>query len=129
MKKELIIIIGIILLVIIGNIITQNYTKQCIARVNENLEDLKENVQSTQRDNTKLKEKMTNLEKDWDEMQEKLAFYIEHDELEKVETQIFLLKGHIEGELYKETLSEIEKCSFILEHIADKTALDIKNIF
>ena len=129
MKKEFIIIATIIFLVIIGNLVTQNYTKQCIARVNENLGDLKENIKSSDRNNEKLNEKMTKLEDEWEEMQEKLAYYIEHDELEKVETQIFLLKGHIEGELYEETLSEIEKCSFILEHIADKTALNIKNIF
>ena len=38
MKKELIICILIISIIVIANVITQNYTKQCVASMNENLE-------------------------------------------------------------------------------------------
>jgi len=126
MKKEIIVIIIIILAVVIGNIITQNYTKECISVINDELSELKKGAIDKDEN---LKKQVNDIQEHWDNMQEKLAFYIEHDELEKVETQIFILKGNTEAKLYKEMLAEIEKCSFILEHIADKTTLNIKNIF
>lgn len=77
----------------------------------------------------KYKEKSSDIRNRWDEMQELLSFYIEHDELEKVETQLAVINGQMESKLYDEAVVEIERCKFILEHIADKTAFNIKNIF
>ena len=132
MKKESIICIFVIISVVIGNIVTQNYTKQCVSKINDNLTKLEQEIKNDkkdEKDEKKLKEKLGYTREIWDEMQEKLAFYIEHDELEKVETQLFLLKGQLDTKLYDDAVPEIEKCIFILEHIEDKNALNIKNIF
>lgn len=136
MKKEIIISIIVIAIVIIGNIVTQNNTKQCVTELNGELADLKNSLIDVIDDNKKkdeyylkYKEKSTNIRDRWDEMQEVLSFYIEHDELEKVETQLAVMNGQMESKLYDDAVAEIEKCQFILEHIADKTAFNIKNIF
>lgn len=129
MKKELIICIVVITLVIVGNIFTQNYTKQCVSEINTELTDLKEKIGKQEKNEKEIENKVEEIKTTWDDMQERLAFYIEHDELEKIETQISLLKGEIEAKVYENTFAEIEKCIFILEHIADKTALNVKNIF
>lgn len=127
MKKELIICIVVIAFVIIGNIVTQNYTKECVKVMDEKLVSLKEVI--SKEEEKIVKGEIKQIKEDWDNMQERLAFYIEHDELEKVETQLSILDGQIEAKSYKDTFPEVEKCVFILEHIADKTALNIKNIF
>ena len=129
MKKELIICILIISIIVIANVITQNYTKQCVASMNENLEVLKEASLSEDVDKEKISNRLQKIEDNWNEFQQKLAYYIEHDELEKVETQIYAMKGFSEIEKYDEVVPELEKCIFILEHIQDKTKLNIKNIF
>ena len=131
MKKEIIICILVIAVVVIGNIVTQNHTKQCIQQINQELTDLKEKIMIPEKDGKQqeLKTKSQEIRKLWDDMQETLSFYVEHDELEKVETQLSLLTGEMETKLYDDAVPEIEKCQFILEHIADKTALTIKNIF
>ena len=132
MKKEIIICTIVILIVVMGNIITQNYTKKCVSSLNEQLSEIKESItieNKSDEEKTKLVTKSNDIKKAWDEMQELLCFYVEHDELEKVETQLFLLEGEMETELYADAIPEIEKCIFILEHIEDKTALTIKNIF
>lgn len=132
MKKELIICIVVIAFVMIGNIITQNHTKKCVNDLNEQLENLKEEVILQEKNKTKQEEfiqKSEEIKQNWDNMQETLSFYIEHDELEKIETQLTLLAGEMKTELYDDAIPEIEKCQFILEHVADKTALNIKNIF
>lgn len=137
MKKELIICIFIIVLIIVTNIITQNYTKNSVNKMSERLDVVSQIVcdnisTSTESSNiykNKIKQEVDNLENTWNELQEKLAYYIEHDELEKVETQIYAIKGFYEIEKYDEIVPEVEKCSFILKHIEEKTKLSIKNIF
>ena len=129
MKKELIICILIISIIVITNVITQNYTKQCVTTMNENLEVLKEASLSENVDKEKISNRLQKIEDNWNEFQQKLAYYIEHDELEKVETQIYAMKGFSEIEKYDEVVPELEKCMFILEHIQDKTKLNVKNIF
>lgn len=129
MKKELIICTVVVAIVIIGNVVTQNYTKQCVVIMDKQLSELKNEINKEDRDDKIIDNKIDETKIKWDEMQETLAYYIEHDELEKVETQVFLLIGQIEAREYKDTFAEIEKCLFILEHIKDKTALNIKNIF
>ena len=129
MKKELIICLMVISIVIIGNILTQDYTKKSAKEMNEQLSELRRELVKEEKNKDRITEKVNQVKEKWEERQELLAYYIEHDELEKVETQIFLLSGEVETELYEDAVPEIEKCIFILQHIEDKTALDIKNIF
>lgn len=129
MKKEVIICIVVVIFVIIGNIITQNYTRKSVETTNAKLIELKEKLSKVNKDEEGLIEAVKYIKEEWDEKQEKLAFYIEHDELEKVETQIHLLSGEVEAKLYEDAVPETDKCMFILEHIKDKTALNVKNIF
>lgn len=95
LKKEVIICIVVVIFVIIGNIITQNYTRKSVETINAKLIELKEKLSKVNKDEEGLKEAVKDIQEDWDEKQEKLAFYIEHDELEKVETQIHLLSGEV----------------------------------
>lgn len=132
MKKELIICILIITLIIITNVVTQNYTKECVALMNQKLdilkeESLNENINDENKKN--ISDTIKDIEDNWNSFQEKLAYYIEHDELEKVETQIWAMKGFSEIGKYNEVVPELDKCVFILEHIQDKTKLNVKNIF
>ena len=129
MKKELVICIFIIILIIALNVITQRYTKECVSQMNERLDILKEASLEEDIQEENITTEIENIENRWNEFQEKLAYYIEHDELEKVETQIFAIKGFSEIKKYDEILPELEKCIFILEHIQDKTKLNIKNVF
>ena len=129
MKKEIIICIVVVIAVIIGNIITQDYTAKCTKQINEQLSELKTEIKKENKNEEIINVKSKQIKQTWDDMQEKLAYYIEHNELEKIETQLFLLTGETEAKLYQDAIPEIEKCIFILEHVEDKTALNIKNIF
>ena len=60
---------------------------------------------------------------------EKLAYYIEHNELEKVDTEIVKAKADIEVQNYAIAIENLERCTFILEHIKDKNSLKIVNVF
>lgn len=127
MQREILISIIIVVLVVVLNVITQSYTIQKVETMSQELEVLKE--QMIQEEQEGITEKSDNIYAKWTEAYPKLAFYIEHDELEKVNTNLTGLKSYIEVGEYKEGIQELEKCKFILKHIKDKQAIKIENIF
>ena len=129
MKKELIICTIIVISIIIGNIITQNYTKETINITTQKLNELKSKI--TQEDilTEEVKNEILEIYDEWNKRHDKLAYYIEHDELEKVETDLTYLKSFIEVQEYKEAVSELDKTIYILKHIEEKNAFNLKNIF
>ena len=65
----------------------------------------------------------------WMGFHDKLAFYIEHDELEKIETELTALKGDIEVKKYDDAITQLDKSIFILKHIKYKYKFNLDNIF
>ena len=132
MYKEIIISIIILIGIITLDQITQRYTKESMESFSEKLsimkKDLKEEIEK-EKEEKNLEEEVKKLEIDWEEMYGNLAYFIEHDELEKIETQLKELKGNVEVKQYAEAIPGIEKCKFILEHIKQKDAIHIQNIF
>lgn len=129
MKKELIICSAIVIAIILGNILTQGYTKEVALYMDEELENLKEDLLQEEVDTEKVTGKITNIREEWEKRYQKLAYFIEHDELEKVETELSSLQANIETKEYKQGIPDLQKCIFILDHIKDKSSLQIKNIF
>lgn len=129
MRKEWIICIIVILLVVIANIITQNYTNKSVEFMDEELETLKQALLKEEVEKENIEQEMKEVMSKWKEKYGKLAFFIEHDELEKVETELTSLKANIEIEQYEEGIPDLEKSIFILNHIKEKFKFNIKNIF
>ncbi len=129
MHKELIICIIIILIVVATNAITQNYTKESVRVMDENLDKLEVALKEEEKDEEKLQQNLDDVMGKWRERYEMLAFFIEHDELEKVETELTSLKAEIGVEEYEQAVSSLERSIFILNHIKEKFKLNMKNIF
>ena len=131
MIKELIISIIIVVLIFVGNAVTENYTRESVDETKQSLSALREEIikNEDEVDVNITKEKIDDIHEQWDSRYEKLAYYIEHDELEKVKTELTGLRGYIEKEEYSEAVPELDKSVYILEHIKEKTALNLKNIF
>ena len=127
MYKETTICICIIILIILLDILTQNYTKTSTIEITECLSELKKEIEDKSLENAK--EKLGELDKKWDEKHDKLAYYIEHDELEKVDTAIVDAKSFVETEDYPSAVAEIDKAKFVMEHIKRKYAFNLQNIF
>lgn len=127
MYKELIICIIIIFVIISLNTITQNYTKYSIQKMNSNLDIVKELV--IEGNNEKTTEGLKKIREDWNETYEKLTYYLEHDELEKVSTKLANIGANIQTEEKAECIASIEECKYVLEHIREKLEFKIQNIF
>ncbi len=127
MWKEIIICIVIILMIFLGNYITQKYTTQSVTNLNDQLKELEEKIQTSENDI--IVSQMNELKNNWDERYKNLSFFIEHDELEKVETKLTAINGYIEADNLEEVRSNIQEAEFILKHIEKKYAVIIENIF
>ena len=91
--------------------------------------DSKTTLKILQMLNEEIKIKMKNVEDNWLRKKNKLEYFIEHDELEKVSSEIYIIKGNIEQEKYEDDISEIENTKFILKHLEDKYKFIFKNLF
>ena len=129
MNKEIIISTIIIVCVLGLNSITQNYTKESLDTMKQDLAELREEITQENMNNNKVKIAIDKASNNWEERYDKLAYYLEHDELEKVETRLTELKSNIEMEEIEQAVAEIDACSFVLEHIEDKESFKLKNIF
>jgi len=133
-KKEIIICIIVVIAISIGNIITQQYTKESVATISNDLEELKLDLNNKiknekEKTNDELSNSVDKITKDWESRHDKLAYYIEHNELEKVEDNLTGLDSLVSTEEYAEAIKELDKCVFILRHIEEKYAFNLENIF
>ena len=134
MKKEIIICIIVVIAIVLGNVITQNYTNESVKILSDELDELKINLNNKlekqeEKPKEELSKKIEKITNDWELRHDKLAYYIEHNELEKVEDNLTSLNSLISTEEYAEAIKELDKSIFILKHIEEKTKLSIKNIF
>lgn len=129
MTKELIICVIIIALIFAGDIVTQNYTKKAVEEATQGLNELREELIKDDVDSEILQTKISEISDKWNGRHKKLAYYIEHDEIEKVETDLSGVKGNIEVEEYSEATVEVDKTIYVLEHIKNKNIFNLENIF
>ena len=127
MIKELIIIIIVVALVIGLDIISNNYLKEAVADLSNELNALKVLIQEEKQE--KAQKQMKIVKDKWKEKYKVMAYYIEHDELEKVETELTRLSANIDVKEYEHCIEEIEASIFILDHIGQKEKLEIISIF
>lgn len=129
MFKEACICIVIVIVIILGNIITQDYTQKSVSKLNSELKNLRHHITQDVINDEMVKNNMETIYQIWEEKHDKLAYYLEHDELEKVETQLVSIKSFLETKDYDESICELDKSVFILEHIEDKYDFNLQNIF
>lgn len=129
MLKELAICVITVILIFVGNIITQNYTNNSIDTTSEELRKLREEMVKEEINSEIAIQGINEIYNNWNEKHKILAYYIGHDELEKVETDLSALKGYIEVEEYKEAVAELDRTIYVLRHIKNKTIFSLENIF
>ncbi len=127
MFKETVICVFIIILIVTLDIFTQNFTKNTVNEVTAIFSNLKDDILKDEK--TKIEEGIKKLDEKWESVHDKLAYYIEHDELEKVDTAIVKTKAYIETDDIPSAIAELDDGKFVLEHIEEKYAFNLQNIF
>lgn len=128
MYKELGICIILVILIFSLDRITQSYTKNSTNEMTDKLETLKSQIQEGSNKEEKQKI-MEEIYSKWEEFHDISAIFIEHNELEKVEINMVACRDFLNQEIYDMAANEIEKTIFGLEHIQDKYAFSLINVF
>lgn len=129
MYRELVISIIIIGLIFSLEYITQKSTSKYLEETISDIKEIKEELNTEGKDEIILKEKVREKYKKWNEYYKILAFYIEHNELEKIQANYVSGKGCIEVKEYETANVEFDETIFLLEHLKEKYLLKLKNIF
>ena len=127
MYKEVVICIVVIVTIVLLDAVTQKYTRNTTSDITQIFSDLKGNM--LEEDKNEIDKKVIILDEKWGQKHDRLAYYIEHDELEKVDTAIVSLKSYVETDDYSSAIAELDKGKFILEHIQKKYAFNLENMF
>lgn len=126
MSKELIISIIIIIVIVGLDILISNFVDGKMNYTLQMLEDMKGILE--EEDYTKAREKFEEINNYWYESEQVFSFYIEHDELEKVASDLASLDVYIKLE-DDEALEKVSTMAFIIKHIEAKDDLSLKNVF
>lgn len=128
--KEILIIVISILIVIVGANISQGYLNKTSNELIQNIDILREEIKRAQNSEDNIsKELSEDIYSKWQGIEENWSIIVMHDELDLVELALVSMKTCIEENEYSEAIKELEKSSYLIEHIKDKEKLDLKNIF
>ncbi len=127
--KETIAMIFIIVFILVAEVVTNKIIKESVERINEEVSQIQadlNNQENLHKDD--IYDQVIKLENDWKEEEEKLSYFAEHEELEKVSTSIVLLKSNIASEEIANAAERVEELQFRIEHIKNKQKLKWNNI-
>ena len=134
LKKEIFLIIGIsvfiIILEIVTNIITEKSVikiEEMINKINFELKQLSNEIERGVENETykkAMEKKIVELKKEWFKEQNKLSFFSEHDELEKVSRCLITLEENMKNEEYRIALEDGSEFLYWLNHIKEKDKLE-----
>ena len=129
MLKEFFICTIILIFIFLGNGITQGYSRDSIENINGKLTNLREEMHKEKINEEEVIKHEEEIDREWKEMFSKLAYYIEHEELEKVSTNLENIKTYIQLKEYDNAIKEVNEGIYILNHIEDKYSFNLQNIF
>ena len=125
MRKELIICFIIIISIVVGDVLLQKYTEKSLGNLNGKLLEFKIDAE---KNNDFNKEKLKEINKEWEKNFKSYTCYLEHDELEKVKTQLVIIESGIKMDDRKFVFEEISRTIYIIDHIKTKHMLQLDSI-
>ena len=125
MSKELVISIAILLIIIVANVWVSHFIDGKLDYMIDELEDLEVCLSDGRR--VDAENKISEIDHYFNESEDVLSCYIEHDELEKVKTEFTSLKAYVKFEK-DDAFEALDKMRFIIRHIEEKDDLRLKNV-
>ena len=129
MTKEILISGIILVLIFVGEFITENYTKETIDKISQDLMEMRSQIVNDKKINVDNdKKKIDDINSYIESRHDKLSYYIEHNELNKVRTELVILESDIDVEDYQDAVVRIDNSISILNLIKEKSKFNLKNI-
>ena len=128
--KEIIAIIFIIAFIIISDIYVSSYTQSSIEKMDKKTDEIIKFVLNNEEYNKEDSlTRISEFEKDWKDVEDRLAYFAEHDELEKVSAAITLMKANMQMDMKEDAYEKMQEIKFRIEHIKTKQKFTLNNLF
>ena len=97
MKKEIIISISVLVIIIIADVVTTKITDDKVKNIDSNLSNLQSKIESINKNdiNEEVIKETQKVKNEWLKDEKIFSYYIEHQELEKVGTEMDSLDNYI----------------------------------
>ena len=122
-KSELLLILIVLIFIITMQILTEKYTNKIVDLILYDSNIVFKELYSKNENGS-----INKLKEDWFNVENKLSYYIEHDELEKVTSNLVLLEENAKNKEYEQALSNGREFVYWLNHFKQKDELILKNI-
>lgn len=129
--RDAIIIISIILIIIVGDSMMQNYLSKTTEELLVDLNELKDKAIKVKGNNERdeIITLANNVDEKWQEISNTWSIIIVHQEIDNLEQAFTRAKSSIENGDLDEAIPEIEEAIFFTNHVRDRERLTLKNIF
>ena len=121
MKKEILIVTGILIFIAILIFNCQRYLDHVTENMSNQLKGIRnQTISFSKNDLDQIKDAIDQidiLKSEWEIYEKKLSLYIENEELEKIDTCLIRMKSYLESNQYQEAIPEIDECIFWFQHI------------
>ena len=125
--KEYLIIIVILVIVFLTNYITSKNLGEAVKWMSDGITSIENKISENKE--SEAQQEFYELEEKWKKEAETLSLFVEHNELEKVSTNIVIIESNFETDETDKVLENLAEVRFLLEHIEEKNQLKLKNIF
>lgn len=127
--KQIIIMIIILIIIFSGSLYIQNFLKNTSSPLISKLNEIKYSVEKGNIEDKEVKEKSEEIYKEWEDISEKWAIIVLHDEMDLIEMALIKMNSNIKMGNAEDSIQELETSIFLLEHIGEKEKTSLKNIF
>ncbi len=125
--KEYFIIVIILVIVFLIDYLTDKNLSDSTSWMRDGMVSVENKMKGNQE--SEAQNEFHDLAEKWNKEVEKLSLFVEHNELEKVSSDIVLIKSNFDTNDTDELFQNIADLKFMLEHIEEKNQLKLKNIF
>jgi len=124
--KEYIIIIVILIFVLSINYIFEKKLNDALFWMSDGMTSVENKL--TENKENDAENEFYDLKNQWGDKAEKLALFVEHKELEDIESKISIIESNFNRNELDELYENIADLKFMLDRVGEKNQLKLKNI-
>ena len=125
--KEYIIIIIILIIIFTADFFTNKSLGNAVNWMNEGIISIENKMKEDKEEEAQAE--FYELKDRWNSQSNVLSFFAEHNELEKISSEVVEIEANFETDEKDKVIENVAELKFLLEHVNEKSQLKLKNIF